>query len=126
LTAAGETRLSLWDGVSVVIGIVVGVSLFKAPALVFGNVGSPLAGLGVWALGGVLSLLGALCYAELAAAWPRSGGDYVYLTRAYGPASGFLFGWGQLVAILTGSIGAMAYVFADYVAALGDGACRTR
>jgi amino acid transporter len=121
VSAPGAARLSLWDGVSVVIGIVVGVSLFKAPALVFGNVGSPLAGLGVWALGGVLSLLGALCYAELAAAWPRSGGDYVYLTRAYGPASGFLFGWGQLVAILTGSIGAMAYVFADYVAALGVG-----
>ena len=119
---AGETtRLTLWDGVSVVIGIVVGVSLFKAPALVFGNVSSPLAGLGIWALGGVLSLLGALCYAELAAAWPRSGGDYVYLTRAYGPASGFMFGWGQLVAILTGSIGAMAYVFADYAAALGVG-----
>jgi amino acid transporter len=95
------------------------------PASVFGNVQGPLAGLGVWALGGALSLLGALCYAELAAAWPRSGGDYVYLSRAYGPGLGFLFGWAQLVAILTGSIGAMAYVFADYGVALwqgGDGA----
>ena len=113
--------LSLWDGVSVVVGIVVGVSLFKVPATVFGNVDGPLAGLGVWALGGALSLVGALCYAELAAAWPRSGGDYVYLSRAYGPWLGFLFGWAQLVAILTGSIGAMAYVFADYAAGLFHG-----
>lgn len=122
MTAAGAARLSLWDGVSVVVGIVVGVSLFRVPASVFGNVAGPLEGLGVWALGGALSLVGALCYAELAAAWPRSGGDYVYLTRAYGPWLGFLFGWAQLVAILTGSIGAMAYVFADYgVALLGGG-----
>jgi len=122
VTSEGEARLSLWDGVSVVIGIVVGVSLFRVPASVFGNVASPLAGLGVWGLGGALSLVGALCYAELAAAWPQSGGDYVYLSRAYGSWLGFLFGWAQLVAILTGSIGAMAYVFADYsVALLGRG-----
>jgi amino acid transporter len=110
--------LSLWDAVSVVIGIVVGVSLFKVPALVFGNVHGPFTGLAVWALGGALSVVGALCYAELAAAWPHSGGDYVYLSRAYGPGVGFLFSWAQLVAILTGSIGAMAYVFADYAVAL--------
>ena len=121
MSAREAERLSLWDGVSVVIGIVIGVSLFKVPASVFGNVDSPAAGLGVWALGGVLSLLGALCYAELAAAWPRSGGDYVYLSRAYGPWAGFLFGWAQLVAVLTGSIGAMAYVFADYSATLFGG-----
>jgi amino acid transporter len=121
VSAASTERLSLWDGVSVVIGIVVGVSLFKVPAAVFGNVASPAAGLAVWALGGALSLVGALCYAELAAAWPRSGGDYVYLSRAFGPAAGFLFGWAQLVAVLTGSVGAMAYVFADYSATLFGG-----
>ena len=88
----------------------------------FGNVASPLAGLGVWGLGGALSLVGALCYAELAATWAQSGGDYVYLSRAYGSWLGFLFGWAQLVAILTSSIGAMAYVFADYsVAFFGRG-----
>jgi len=118
-------RLSLWDGVSVVIGIVVGVSLFKVPALVFGSVEGPIAGLLVWAAGGALSFVGALCYAELAGAWPRSGGDYVYLTRAYAPWVGFLFAWAQLVAILTGSIGAMAYVFADYAVALFPGAHAT-
>jgi amino acid transporter len=107
-------RLSPWDGVSIIIGIVVGVSIYKAPSLIFSNVGGPWQAMGVWVLGGVLSLIGALCYAELATAYPRSGGDYVYLTRAFGRWVGFLFGWAQLVAILTGSIGAMAYVFADY------------
>jgi basic amino acid/polyamine antiporter, APA family len=71
-------------------------------------------GMGAWVLGGVLSFIGALCYAELATAYPRIGGDYVYLSRAYGRWVGFLFGWGQLAVILTGSIGVMAYAFADY------------
>jgi amino acid transporter len=63
---------------------------------------------------GLLSLIGALCYAELATAYPRDGGDIVYLSRAYGRWSGFLFGWVQLTVILTGSIGMMAFVFANY------------
>lgn len=111
-------RLGTWDAISIIVGIVVGVSIFKAPALVFSNVTSPWTGLSVWALGGLLSLVGALCYAELATTYPRIGGDYVYLSRAYGSWAGFLFGWAQLVAILTGSIGAMAYVFADYAVGL--------
>ena len=115
---AGAARLSPWDGISIIIGIVIGVSIFEAPPRIFSNVGSATQGLGVWVLGGVLSLIGALCYAELATAYPRSGGDYVYLTRAYGRWVGFLFGWAQLAAILTASIGAMAYVFANYAAEL--------
>ena len=71
-------------------------------------------GMGCWLLGGVLALLGSLCYAELATTYPRMGGDYVYLTRAFGRGAGFLFGWAQLTVILTGSIGAMAYAFGDY------------
>lgn len=109
------------DGVSIIIGIVVGVSLFRAPPLIFGAVAGPGWGMLAWTLGGVLALVGALCYAELASAWPRSGGDYVYLSRAYAPWLGFLFGWAQLAAILTGSIGAMAYVFADYAVAAWGG-----
>jgi amino acid transporter len=73
-----------------------------------------------WTLGGLLCLNGAFTYAELASAYPRSGGDYVYLSRAYGSWVGFLFGWAQLSVILTGSIGMMAYVFADYAATLWD------
>jgi amino acid transporter len=114
---ASTPGLGVWDGVSIIIGIVIGVTIFKAPPLIFANVSGPWQGLAVWVLGGALSLIGALCYAELASTYPRSGGDYVYLTRAYGPMVGFLFGWAQLSAILTGSIGAMAYVFSDYAVA---------
>ena len=111
---SAQARLGLWDTVSIILGIVVGVSIFKSPPLIFNNVHSPIYGLAAWLLGGLLALVGGLCYAELATTYPRSGGDYVYLSRAYGRWAGFLFGWAQLVAILSGSIGAMAYVFADY------------
>jgi amino acid transporter len=113
-------QLGLWDAVSIIIGIVVGTGIYETPPLVLKNVSGPWEGLGVWALGGVLSLVGALCYAELATTYPRSGGDYVYLSRAYGPWMGFLFGWAQLAVILTGSIGMLAYVFADYATRLWD------
>src|SRR5262249_41975135 len=74
----------------------------------------PITAMVIWAAAGVLSLVGALCYAELATTYPRDGGDIVYLTRAYGRWAGFLFGWVQLSVILTGSIGMMAFVFANY------------
>jgi amino acid transporter len=111
-------RLSPWDGISIIIGIVIGVSIFETPPMIYSNVAGPLWVAVVWVAGGLLSLIGALCYAELTTTYPQSGGDYVYLKRAYGNWVGFLFGWAQLVAILTGSIGAMAYVFANYAARL--------
>ena len=111
-------RLSLWDAVSIIIGIVIGATIFRSPPMIFGNVENPGTGLAIWALCGLLSLIGALCYAELASTYPRMGGDYVYLTRAFGPWVGFLFGWAQLAAILTASIGSMAFVFADYAVQL--------
>jgi APA family basic amino acid/polyamine antiporter len=113
-----QARLGLWDAVSIIVGIVIGSSIFLTPRLVFQNVPGPWMGLGVWLLGGVLSLVGALCYAELATTYPRSGGDYVYLTRAFGPDFGFMFGWAQLAVILPGSTGAMAFIFGDYAADL--------
>jgi basic amino acid/polyamine antiporter, APA family len=121
LTAAEHrpaSTLSLWDAVSLIVGIVVGVSIYEAPPLIIASSPSPLAGLGFWLLGGALSFVGALIYAELATAYPRCGGEYNYLTRAYGPWLGFLFAWGQLVIIQTGSIGAMAYIFAGYASKL--------
>lgn len=113
-------RLSLLDTISVIVGIVIGAGIYETPPSVFGMVGGMWSGLGVWALGGVLSLIGAFTYAELATTYPRSGGDYVYLTRAYGPWAGFLFGWAQLAVIMTGSIGMMAYIFGDYAARFFD------
>ena len=106
--------LGMWDAVSIIVGIVVGTAIFKSPTMVFRNVSGPWQAMGVWLLGGVLSLIGALCYAELATTYPRSGGDYHYLTKAFGRWMGFLFGWAQLAVILTGSIAAMAYAFAEY------------
>jgi amino acid transporter len=117
-TEKRPAELGLWDAVSLIVGIVVGVAIFKAPPAVFSNVVNPWQGVAVWALGGLVALFGALCYAELATTYPGSGGDYLYLTRAYGPVVGFLFAWTRLAAILTGSIAALAYVFADYAVAL--------
>jgi hypothetical protein len=114
--------LGLWDAVSIIIGIVIGAGIYETAPLVFSNVSSSAAALGVWVAGGLLSLIGAACYAELASTYPRSGGDYVYLTRAFGPFYGFLFGWAQLSVVLTGSIGMMAFVFADYAVGLSSGA----
>jgi amino acid transporter len=110
--------LSLWDTVSIIVGIVVGVSIFKVPGLIFANVSSPLEGLVAWGLGAVVALCGALTYAELATLHRKTGGEYVYLSRAYGPWLGFLFGWAQLTGVFSGSIGTMAYVFSDYALVL--------
>jgi APA family basic amino acid/polyamine antiporter len=107
--------LGLWDAISVVIGIIIGAGIFKTPADVFQTVSGPWEAMGVWALGGILSVMGALCFAELASTYPRSGGEYVYLSRAYDSWMGFLFAWSQLAVVRTGAgIGAMAYVFADF------------
>ncbi len=128
-TAADPPQtLTMWDAVSIIVGIVVGVSIFKAPGGAFGvfaNVASPMIGLGAWLLGAVVALCGALTYAELATMHRRLGGEYVYLTRAYGPWLGFLFGWAQLTGVFSGSIGAMAYVFADYTRQLTGSAAAT-
>lgn len=110
--------LGLWDAVSIIVGIAVGTAIFKSPMMVFGNSAGPWQALGAWALGGILSLCGALCYAELATSYPRDGGDYEYLSRAYGRWAGFLFSWCHLTVIFSASIGTMAYAFADYATAI--------
>jgi amino acid transporter len=109
-----EPRLGLWDAVSIIIGIVVGTAIFRSPSAVFANSPGPQQAMILWLVGGALSWCGAVCYAELATTYPRDGGDYVYLTRAFGPWCGFLFGWAQLTTILSGNIAIMAYAFADY------------
>ena len=68
-----------------------------------------------WVLGGVLSLIGALCYAELASAYPNAGGDYHFLTRAYRRDVSFLLAWARIAVITTGSIALLAFVFGDYI-----------
>ncbi|MFV0445695.1 MAG: APC family permease [Planctomycetaceae bacterium] len=110
----GRSTLGVWDAVSLLVGIVVGTAIFKAPAMVFSGTHSPLETLVLWLGGGLIALAGAFCYAELAAAYPRSGGDYEYLSRAYGRWLGLQFVLAQLLIVLTGSVGSMAYAFADY------------
>jgi APA family basic amino acid/polyamine antiporter len=108
-------RLGLWDTASIIVGIIIGVGIFKTPSSVFGLLSGPWAALAIWGFAGLLSLVGAFCFAELASTYPRSGGEYVYLTRAYGGWMGFLFAWAQLAVIRTGgSIAAVAYLFAYY------------
>ncbi|MGD9634387.1 MAG: APC family permease [Pirellulales bacterium] len=111
-------RLSFWDTVSIIVGIVVGTAIFRSSTAVFQSVSGPVMALAVWTLGGLVSWCGAVCYAELATTYPRDGGDYEYLNRAFGRWCGFLFGWAQLTTVVSGNIGIMAYAFADYAVRL--------
>ncbi len=116
--ARPEPVLELRDAIALIVGIVVGAGIFKTPSLVAANAGGAWAMLGLWLLGGVVSLIGALCYAELATACPHAGGDYHFLTRAYGKKLSFLFAWARLAVITTGSIALLAFVFGDYCSRL--------
>ncbi|MBE0626473.1 MAG: amino acid permease [Burkholderiales bacterium] len=110
--------LELRDAIALIVGIVVGAGIFKTPSLVAANAGGTWAMLAAWLLGGMVSLIGALCYAELATACPHAGGDYHFLTRAYGRKLSFLFAWARLAVITTGSIALLAFVFGDYCSRL--------
>jgi APA family basic amino acid/polyamine antiporter len=117
-TSTVSTHLGLWDAVSIIVGIVIGAGIYETAPFILKCVSSPGQAVLVWTLGGVLSVCGALCYAELATTYPKLGGDYFFLRRASGSWAGFLFGWAQLTIIMTGSIGMMAYVFGDYAVKL--------
>jgi len=128
--------LSLFDSTCIIVGIIIGAGIYQSVPMITGGVATKAAWLhahfdglsletcrwlcvlGIWVLGGLLSLFGALGYAELASAFPREGGDYVYLTKAYGRWAGYLFGWTQLTIVRPGDIGAMAFVFATYFATM--------
>jgi basic amino acid/polyamine antiporter, APA family len=110
-------RLGFWATTAIVVGTIIGSGIFRVPATVASEVGSPSAIMLVWVLGGVISLCGALALAELAAAYPASGGVFVYLREAYGPLVAFLFGWTYLV-LAPASVGAIALVFAEYLGTL--------
>src|SRR5664279_417761 len=96
------------DGIALIVSSVVGVGIFTTPAIVASLVPNPTAMLTLWIVGGLLALAGATSYARLAKLWPSAGGEYVYLTKAYGPAAGFLSGWTSLIAAFSGSVAASA------------------
>ena len=114
---AGGPRevLGVREAVAIIVGVVVGAGIFKAPSMVASMSPTPGWMFAAWLLGGVISLVGALCYAELATSHPHPGGDYHFLQRAYGRAVSLMFGWARLSVITTGSIALLAFVFGDYM-----------
>jgi amino acid transporter len=114
VAAAPRALLSVPDGVFLIVGMVVGVGIFKLPSLVAGNTASDAQFLFAWLLGGAVSLCGALVYAELAARHPETGGEYTFLARALGRGAAFLFAWSRMTVIQTGAIVAVAFAFGDY------------
>jgi len=113
--AAPKPTLSVLDAVMITVGIVIGAGIFKTPSMVAGITGSVDWMLIAWVVGGVLSLIGALCYAELASAFPSAGGDYHFITRAYGRNASFFFAWARVSVITTGSVALLSFVFGDYM-----------
>ncbi len=107
-----------WDAALVVVGGIIGGGIFLNPGIAAQRTESGLALLLLWVGAGVLTLIGALCYAELGARRPHAGGTYVYLREAFGPLAGFLFGWTMLLVIYSGSSAAVATIFASYATSL--------
>ncbi len=115
-TSASPLRLlSPLGAVAIIVGIVIGAGIFKTPAMVAGITGDVGWALTIWVAGALISLMGAFCYAELATLYPHAGGDYHFLTRAYGKNVSFLYGWAKAMVINTGSIALLAFVFGDYM-----------
>lgn len=111
-------ELNLFDSICIIVGVIIGAGIYETASLIAANLTSPAMIIFMWLLGGLISLCGALCYAELASAYPVQGGDYFYLNRAYGSWAGYLFAWSKLVIIRPGSIAAMAFPFAHYLQTL--------
>jgi APA family basic amino acid/polyamine antiporter len=113
--AGFKRSLTLFDMTMIAIGGSIGSGIFLTPATIARDVGSPWLMVAVWVLGGLITLAGALTFSEAAALLPEAGGQYVYLTRAYGGLVGFLFGWAYFVVVNAGGLGALAVAFATYL-----------
>jgi basic amino acid/polyamine antiporter, APA family len=113
-----QQKLGLFDATMLVAGSMIGSGIFIVSADISRDVGSSGWLLGIWILTGIITVIGALSYAELAAMMPRAGGQYVYIREAYGPLCGFLYGWTFFLVIQTGFIAAVSVAFAKYLAVL--------
>jgi amino acid transporter len=107
-------RLGLWSSIGIVIGITIGGGIYRTPAGIAARVPDPIFMMGVWVLGGLIVLCGALAFAELAASMPETGGMYVYLREGWGRPYAFLYGWAQLVLIRAAALGGISSVFGEY------------
>jgi amino acid transporter len=105
---------SVLSTLAVMVGIVLGIGIFRLPPIVAANAATGTEFILFWVAGGAISLLGALCYAELATTWPDAGGEYQFLQKGFGPSVAFLFSWGRLAVIQTGSIALIAFILGDY------------
>ncbi|MEK6687895.1 MAG: amino acid permease, partial [Gemmatimonadota bacterium] len=114
---SGELRreLGLFDSVMINAGTVIGSAIFIVPGAIAAGFLSSGPSVLVWVVGGLVSLCGALCVAELSAAMPEAGGQFIYLRRAWSPLVGFLYGWGAFLVINTASVAAIAVGFASYL-----------
>lgn len=115
---APAPELRLVDAVALILGVVIGAGIFRAPSSVAASAPGEAALVAAWIAGGIVSFAGAMCYAELSAAYPHPGGDYHVLSRAFGRRTAFLFGWARLTVIPTGSLALLAFVFEDYAGRL--------
>jgi amino acid transporter len=115
-SSGGPLRtLSTLDVVCLIIGTVIGAGIFKAPSVVAGQMDSALEFLLIWVVGGLISIAGALCYAELATSHPHPGGEYHYLSKAFGKRIAFFYAWARSTVIITGSIAILAITLGDYM-----------
>lgn len=115
---APQAILTTRDTIAIIVGLVIGAGIFRFPPLVAGNSPDEAAFYLLWIAGGAISIVGALCYAELATAYPSAGGDYHFIQRAFGRTLSFLFGWARLAVITTGAIALLGYTFGDYASNL--------
>jgi basic amino acid/polyamine antiporter, APA family len=113
-TAAPRASLSTLDAAAMLVGIVIGIGVFKTPSLVANFVPNETYFIGMWLLGGFVTFVGALCYAELGSSRPSAGGEYQFLKDAYGPSVSVLFAWARCSVIQPGAIAAVAFVLGDY------------
>lgn len=120
MTSKPRQELNLFDSTSLIVGIIIGAGIYQMAPDIARGAGGWWGVIGIWALGGLLSLCGAMGYAELATTYPHEGGDYVYLGKAYGSWAGFLFGWAQLAIVRPGDIAVMAFAFGTYGTAIYD------
>lgn len=117
-TGAVETlprQLGLWSAIAVVVGITIGSGIFRTPAGVTNRLPGPLPVFGVWIAGGIVAMCGALTLAEVAAAFPDTGGIFVFIRKSWGRLPAFLFGWAELAIIRAAAVGAIATTFAEYL-----------
>lgn len=111
-----KRTIGLWQGLAIVVGMIIGSGIFLKPSVVLCDAGSPLFAIGAWVLGGIVTLASALSVAEIAANMPRAGGLYTYLEELYGERVGFLLGWVQSVISYPASVAAQAIAFSVYTA----------